>query len=217
MGPLNLAAVAASASASAASPAPSPSPSLHAVAPAASGVPVWVVIVVGLAALLAGYAIGRKYGMSRRSSSLALPAGNARPGLGQVEQDWERVASIREQRRQPPIPYPQPVPEDSASVTERAKLVASCADLADRLRERQPGLYAVLTRDLEAVGVTVKLADGETFDPQRHNSVDIELTSDPAANLRVATTVKIGYLDHGSVVRNPDVIVYRSAGDGYGR
>jgi len=73
----------------------------------------------------------------------------------------------------------------------------------------------VLTRDLAAVGVTVEFADGELFDAVRHNPVGTEPTTDPAADLRVASTVRLGYTDHGSVVRTPDVIVYRTAADGH--
>lgn len=92
---------------------------------------------------------------------------------------------------------------------ERARLVQACADLADRLRDRQPGLYAVLARDLEAVGVSMQLADGEPFDVVRHNPVGTEATSDPGRHLRIASTMRVGYFDHGEEVRAPDVIVYR--------
>jgi molecular chaperone GrpE (heat shock protein) len=74
----------------------------------------------------------------------------------------------------------------------------------------------VLTRDLAAVGITVKLADGEPFDAERHNPVGTEPTSDPESDLRVAATVRLGYLDHGAVVRTPDVIVYRCTEDAHG-
>lgn len=95
------------------------------------------------------------------------------------------------------------------AVAERARLVEACADLADRLRDHQPALYAVLRKDLEGVGVSVQLADGETLDTARHNPVGTEPTSDPGQHLSVAATMRLGYLDHGVVVRQPDVIVYR--------
>ncbi|MGH3205964.1 MAG: hypothetical protein ACRDOA_18465 [Streptosporangiaceae bacterium] len=47
-------------------------------------------------------------------------------------------------------------------------------------------------------------------------AVGTEPTSDPQSDLRVAATVRLGYLDHGSVVRTPDVIVYRCTEDGHG-
>jgi molecular chaperone GrpE (heat shock protein) len=93
--------------------------------------------------------------------------------------------------------------------------VDSCADLADRLRDRQPALYTVLTRSLAAVEVSLELADGEPFDAARHNPVGTEPTSDPRADQRVAETIRLGVLDHGSLVRVPKVIVYRYLEDGH--
>jgi hypothetical protein len=95
------------------------------------------------------------------------------------------------------------------AVAERTRLVEACADLADRLRDHQPAVYAVLRKDLEGVGVTVQLADGEVFDAGRHNPVGTEPTSDPSRDLSVAATMRLGYRDHGVVVRQPDVIVYK--------
>jgi hypothetical protein len=111
--------------------------------------------------------------------------------------------------------HPERAAGDSDSATERAALVASCADLADRLRDRQPALYTKLSRDLAAVGVAVQLADGEPFDAGRHNAVGTERTDDPASDLRVAATVRLGYLDHGLAVRTPEVFVYRCLPDGH--
>jgi hypothetical protein len=92
---------------------------------------------------------------------------------------------------------------------ERTRLVAACVDLADRLRDHQPALYTVLTRSLAEVGVMLRLADGEPFDVDRHNPVGTEATADPGQDLRVAFTIRLGYLDHGIAVRTPDVTIYR--------
>jgi hypothetical protein len=152
----------------------------------------WLTIAVGLAALIIGFAAGR----------------------------WPRPleisASDSPAREEGQVPKPDPGKDDHErsvddwdSATERATLVASCADLADRLRDRQPALYTKLSRDLAAVGVAVQLADGEPFDAERHNAVGTEPTDDPASDLRVAATVRLGYLDHGLAVRTPEVFVYR--------
>jgi molecular chaperone GrpE (heat shock protein) len=73
----------------------------------------------------------------------------------------------------------------------------------------------VLSRQLAGVGVTVQVPDGEPFDPDQHNPVGTEPTEEPGQHLLIASTVSPGYLDHGRLVRSPDVIVYRcgEAGD----
>jgi hypothetical protein len=94
-------------------------------------------------------------------------------------------------------------------IAERARLVAACADLADRLRDHQPALYTVLTRNLSEVGVTMRLPDGERLDIDQHNPVGTEATTDPGQDLHVAFTIRLGYLDHGVATRTPDVTIYR--------
>jgi hypothetical protein len=156
----------------------------------------WLTVVVGVAALLLGFAVGR------------MP----RPFRMKGVQPAVKTG-------QPPAqegPGDQPAPDGPGGAAERARLVVTCADLADRLRDRQPALYTTLTRELAAVGVTVRLADGEPFDAEQHNPVGTESTRDPGADLRVAETVRVGVVDHGSLVRVPDVIVYRCLEDGHG-
>jgi molecular chaperone GrpE (heat shock protein) len=59
--------------------------------------------------------------------------------------------------------------------------------------------------------------DGEPFDPDLHNPVGTEPTDEPGQHLRIAGTVRAGYVDHGRLVRCPDVIVYRCAEAGNAR
>jgi molecular chaperone GrpE len=173
---------------------------------------VWLPIVVGLAALALGYLLASRTRTAARAS--AQPVTNPQDLAAAAAADWARAEQGRPWLNQDH--HSERTRGDSESTAERARLVASCADLADRLRDHQPALYMVLTRDLAAVGVTMEAADGEPFDERRHNPVGTEPTSDPAADLRVAATVRLGYLDHGSVVRTPDVIVYKAAADGHG-
>jgi molecular chaperone GrpE len=181
--------------------------------PVTPGWAVWLPVVVGLGALLVGYAVGRQLRPFGRKEQQPPATERPVPDLaGLAAAEWARAEQGRPWKDQPERPR-----GDSQATAERARLVASCADLADRLRDQLPSLYAVLTRDLAAVGVTVELANGELFDAGRHNPVGTEPTSDPAADLRVAETVRLGYADHGSVVRPPDVIVYRAAADGHAR
>jgi len=121
-------------------------------------------------------------------------------------------------RRAAPSPVPPSAPGRDQSgaagpvAAERALLAEACADIADRLRDQQPALYGVLTRNLEEAGITMNSPNGEPFDARRHNPVGTEPTSDPASDLHVAATTRLGYLDHGQLIRSPDVIVYRLAG-----
>jgi hypothetical protein len=173
---------------------------------------VLITLVVGLATLGIGFAAGRMPHSFGIKVSAPADTGKplARPDQDQHQPERERVLPDT------PVDLPSAVLAESAVAMERAQLVAACADLADRLRDRQPALYAVLTRDLAGVGVRLRLADGEPFDAARHNPVGTEPTLDPAADLLVAETVRAGYLDHGSVARVPEVIVYRCREDDHG-
>jgi molecular chaperone GrpE len=156
---------------------------------------------VGLAALLiggvGGYAVGRGL----------IPPGAARetaPGTAgaAAARDWATAGEGR------PWASAGSAPADQA-VSERDRLVAACADLADRLRDRQRALYAVLTRDLAAIGVEFEAPDGEPFDPGRHNAVGSEPAPGEEQDLLIAATTRLGYRHHDVQVRVPDVIVYR--------
>jgi hypothetical protein len=188
----------------------------HAVSPkpvtVTPGWAIWLPIVVGVVALALGYLLASRTRTSARASAQPVPAPQDLAAVAAA--DWARAEQGRPWLNQDH--HSERARGDSESTAERARLVASCADLADRLRDHQPALYTVLTRDLAAVGVTMEVADGEPFDARRHNPVGTEPTSDPAADLRVALTVRLGYVDHGSVVRTPDVIVYKAAADGHG-
>ena len=91
---------------------------------------------------------------------------------------------------------------------ERAALILLCLDLADRLRSAGPGLRDRLHRGLADVGVTPLEPDGAPFDGAHHDAVGREPTTDPARDRTVASTARTGYLDHGSVLRRPEVVVY---------
>ncbi|GLZ44911.1 hypothetical protein Acsp06_10960 [Actinomycetospora sp. NBRC 106375] len=92
--------------------------------------------------------------------------------------------------------------------TDRTVLVDLCIDLADRLRDTGPGLRARLHRGLAEVGVLPIEPDGRPFDRAEHDAVDREPTADPARDRTVASTERTGYLDHGRVLRRPEVVVY---------
>ncbi|MEJ2888563.1 nucleotide exchange factor GrpE [Actinomycetospora aeridis] len=96
----------------------------------------------------------------------------------------------------------------TAPATDRAVLVELCIDLADRLRTTAPGLRARVHRGLADVGVVAIEPDGQPFDGTHHDAVDREPTTEPARDRTVASTERAGYLDHGLLLRRPEVVVY---------
>jgi hypothetical protein len=199
---------------------PAPQPSHSATSSGSGGLTeVLLIVVIALAALAVGFWAGRRNTRSFRPRQDGQPpTGSVRDELAAgAAADWKQAEAGRPWlARQDQDQDAERARGDRDAAAERARLVASCASLADKLRDRQPALFGELTRGLEAVGVTVETADGERFDAQRHNPIGTEPTADPAADLLVAATVRVGYRDHGTVVRSPDVIVYRAAGNGYG-
>lgn len=95
-------------------------------------------------------------------------------------------------------------PRQAAS--ERARLVALCADLHDRLSSE--GLRDKLRHGLAQVGVELVRADGEIFDPQLHEAAGQVPTGDRALHDRVASTQRVGWRDRGTPGREPLVLVY---------
>ncbi|WP_159029078.1 hypothetical protein [Streptomyces viridochromogenes] len=100
-------------------------------------------------------------------------------------------------------------PETSGPVAERERLVSGCIELGDRLLTVNPALWERLNGELAGVGVHAVVADGERYDREAHDALDKEPTDDPDRHLTVASTEFPGYLDHGRLLRRPQVIVYR--------
>jgi GrpE len=125
----------------------------------------------------------------------------------------------RRQSRQPPVPLPLSSAPDAGADREllsdaredRKRLIGACIDVGDRLRTVSPALWQKLERALADAGIEPVEADGEPFDPDRHDAVGSEPTTDPAQDLRVVTDLP-GYTDHGAPLRRPQVVVHRFAG-----
>jgi hypothetical protein len=172
-------------------------------------------VAVGLAALLiggaGGYAAGRGWlplGTHRKpaTSTPATSTPAAAASSTKAARDWAAAEHGRPWARAGS--ESESVPDEQAT-TDRDQLIAACADLADRLRDRQQALYTVLTRDLAAIGVELHAPDGEPFDAGQHNAVGTEPAPGKAQDLLIAETTRLGYRHHGVQVRVPDVIVYR--------
>lgn len=90
--------------------------------------------------------------------------------------------------------------------SERERLVGLCADLHDRLSSE--GLRDKLRHGLAQVGVELLRADGEVFDPDRHEAAGQVPTTERALHDRVASTQRVGWSDRGRPGREPLVLVY---------
>src|SRR5579863_5736689 len=97
----------------------------------------WLTIVVGLAGLVIGFAVGRNPRPFRRAEAVPDGGGQLVAGgrEGQDQEDPKRIS--------PGLVVPPAGSGDAERVAERARLVLACASLADRLRDRQPALYGV--------------------------------------------------------------------------
>ncbi|OHV21303.1 nucleotide exchange factor GrpE [Parafrankia soli] len=109
-----------------------------------------------------------------------------------------------------PVEPPGPVESSSASASaDREALVGACIELSDRLRDANPALWRRLCRGLAVVGVEAVVVDGQRFDPEAHDAVGREITTDTARHLTVASTEFCGFTDRGRLLRRPEVVVYR--------
>jgi len=93
---------------------------------------------------------------------------------------------------------------------QRARLAAALIDLRDRLES--DALDAEISAALASSGFReVTVAPGSPFDPEQHRGVDWEPTHDPEHDKLVAHTDRPGYVDGTTVLRPPEVVVYRLA------
>jgi hypothetical protein len=89
---------------------------------------------------------------------------------------------------------------------------ALAGDLVDLLDAApSDSLRYRIRRTLTDAGISEYAADGEVFDPERHNVVDVEWTDDPSRESRVARTLRPGFADGTHIVRAAEVLVYRGS------
>ena len=93
------------------------------------------------------------------------------------------------------------------AAAERERLVNACIETLDIATT--DAIREVLSRALKDVNVVPVYADGETFDGNRHNAVDVTPTGEELMHNRISETERPGYTDHGILIRPPDVVVYR--------
>jgi molecular chaperone GrpE (heat shock protein) len=97
---------------------------------------------------------------------------------------------------------------DRAHEDDRDRLVRACIETLDVAPT--DAIRSLMERALRDVGVEAVYADGETFDGTRHRAVDTTPTGNELLHNRVSATERPGYLDHGTLIRPPEVVVYRS-------
>jgi hypothetical protein len=127
---------------------------------------------------------------------------------------------VREPRppaRQPTRPGGKPsTPADDRTAGQdsgrRGAPSALAEDLVDLLDAApSDALRYRIRRTMSDAGIAEYAADGEVFDPARHNVVDVEWTDDPSRESRVARTLRPGFADGTHVVRAAEVLVYRGS------
>jgi hypothetical protein len=122
--------------------------------------------------------------------------------------------AVRQPQRR--LPSSPPVATDRGSASPPAASSAKDGLLAREMVELLDTLpnesqrYQV-HRALSDAGIVEFGADGDLFDPERHEVVDVEWTDDPSRESRVARTVRAGYADGTRVIRAAEVLVYRGS------
>jgi molecular chaperone GrpE len=105
------------------------------------------------------------------------------------------------------VAYAEVKPHLERLLADRARLIEICLYARDRVNSRAAAER--IDAGLGELGVTPVRADGEPFDPGRHEASASVPTDDPALHGRVAETELPGYADRGVLVRPPVVTVYR--------
>lgn len=108
---------------------------------------------------------------------------------------------------------PETATDEQTLARERAILIDALVDLEHTWGDRFESLRGKVGRTLTRVGVdAVVPAAGDRFDSSQHESVGAEPTTEAARHETIASTEAAGYVDRGTVVRQPQVIVYRLDG-----
>ena len=123
-----------------------------------------------------------------------------------------RRRPARPRRRVITVPAPadahrSPDPTGADAGADRQVLVQTCIEVADVIPVQ--ALRLELEDALRAVGVEpVTPPDGSRFDPAVARIVDRLPTADPEQEHHIARTERVGYIDRGRRLRQPEVTVY---------
>ncbi|MET9259133.1 nucleotide exchange factor GrpE [Amycolatopsis sp. NPDC004079] len=92
------------------------------------------------------------------------------------------------------------------ALSDRQALIQLCLYALDRARSS--GVVERLEHGLADIGVTALRAEGERFDPARHEAGGAVPTDDPELEGVVAETEVVGFADQERLLRAPIVTVY---------
>lgn len=108
---------------------------------------------------------------------------------------------------------PQPLSDHiSQLIAVRDSIQATAEDLNGPGGRALNAVARQLAQILAAEQV-IPIEDSGAFDTRRHNAVTSMQTDDRTLDYQLASSVRSGYLSHGTLLRRQDVIVYRFTGD----
>jgi hypothetical protein len=96
----------------------------------------------------------------------------------------------------------------SALTAERDTLASTLIHLADAVTG-DPAQLSQAQKGLSRAGYHVIDPTGQRFDSQHHEALQGRPTNDPALDMIIADTARLGYRRDDRVVRQPAVVVYR--------
>jgi len=116
---------------------------------------------------------------------------------------------------EPPVSAKPQVPQGNPPMTSPPRAAAGVDDLARKYLQlvdtaNSPALYQEAVNTLRAAGLTLIDPVGRQFDPAMHVAVGRRATTDPRSHNVVAETVRPGCYGEGRVVREAEVVVYRT-------
>jgi hypothetical protein len=154
------------------------------------GILIAAVVIAAVASAAIGFLIGRHRYRTDRAAGTPRPADPEPPRPGPAEA----------------VPA-QTTPADGIA-QDRAELISALVDVRDRVGPG--GLSDLIGLRLAKAGVDTIDPVGEPFTTDRHWAQGTDqLSTDPARQDTIASTVTYGYLDRGHPYRMPGVIVYR--------
>jgi hypothetical protein len=129
-----------------------------------------------------------------------------------------RLESLADDAHRPPAEetHRAPSPQTSPYMPAVAERLISLRDRLTLGAGQTPSagwLDREAVAALQEIGVSEILDDGPV-DPNRHEVVDVRITSDPGLNEHIAATARPGYMAEEHVVRSQQVVVWVQ-GDGH--
>ncbi len=171
--------------------------------------PVVVTILVGLSGLGVGRLTAPRAAPARRGpadhsaavhSAVAPPRFTPPPPAAPVTREPPAPSTLQVPQADPRLTSPP-----TAGIDELARKYLRLVDTAN-----SPALYQEAVNALQSAGLTLIDPAGKPFDPAVHVAVGRRATTDPRSHNVVAETIRHGCYGEGRVMREAEVIVYRT-------